>query len=287
MKKFVVVLSVLAGLMTACSVNPGVDNLDGSANVLASANNMIDLVKSDVTNLGSTGIPYTTYCNLTGKIKVKNVAYNKVVWVHVYSVGAPMGYTRAADGWYDVPATYSGPAESGYEYWSFTVPTTLYKGGQGSFPLFKYVLAYTVNGQTWWDNNGGLNYKDAVPVFKMVGLKSAGYWTASHPSLYTMNHILEGKVLVKNVSYNKEVSIRYVGSDGLWHDAPATYYAPDYYYGNYEIWSFNIVTPVYKVPPTDFYRFAIRYKVNGVEYWDNNGGSDYRASSFSKGFTNI
>lgn len=287
MKRFVIALSVIAALFTACSVNPGAEELDGNAAPLASVNNMIDLVKSDITNLGSTGIPYTTYVNLTGKIKVKNVAYNKKVWVHVYSVGAPVGYTRNADGWYDVQATYSGPAEAGYEYWTFTVPTTLYKGGQGSYPLFKYVLAYTVNGQTYWDNNGGLNYKDAVPVFKMVGLKSAGYWQASHPSMYTMNHILEGKILVKNVSYNKQVSVVYVGSDGQWKTAAAKYSAPDYYYGNYEVWTFNIQTPVYKYPPTDFYRFAICYKVNGVEYWDNNNGSDYRASSFNKGFTNL
>ncbi len=274
-------MSIVVLMAASCSLNEGLDieGQDKAAQSLAVNTSMVKLISAAQTNGGATGIPYTVYAGLTGKIKVKNVAYNKKVFVHMRTVGTPVGQT-VVNGWFDAQATYAGPAEAGYEYWTFTVMTKLYKGGQGSYPLFEYVIGYTVNGATYWDNNGGLNYKDSVPTFEMVGLSSADYYTTSNPTPYMMNHVLTGEVLVKNTAMNKTVTIHYVGSDAQWHDAAATYIAPSYVYGNYERWGFTITTPVYKYPPQNFYRFAIKYVVSGATYWDNNGGADYYGMTF-------
>ena len=83
-----------------------------------------------------------------------------------------------------------------------------------------------------------------------------------------------GYVKVKNVAYQKQVTVRYsLDYEVTWKDVEATYFATleD---GN-EIWYFEteaIHSTYHSYPPIEF---AIRYRVNGQEYWDNNANENY------------
>jgi len=81
---------------------------------------------------------------------------------------------------------------------------------------------------------------------------------------------LFGYIEVANLGSNKQVSLVYQMDNGEWRELPATYHAPTH--DNLEAWFFR--TPNYtpstlrSIP----IRFALKYTVNGVTYWDNNGG---------------
>ena len=219
-------------------------------------------------------LPYTMTTTLVGDVLVAALTPDKQVAVHVRTVGQPLDRSAQGGAWFDVPARYVGPVGGGYEHWRFEVPTALYKGGQGSFPLFRYAVRCTSAGTDHWDNHGGDDYRDGY-LATPVQLLASTYTTTAHPSLYTMNHVLSGQILVDNLAPTKDVTVHYVGADGLWHDAPATYAAPSTTFGNFEVWTFEVVVPVFKAPPADFFRFAVRYRVAGAEHWDNHGGADY------------
>ncbi|MDR0914502.1 MAG: CBM21 domain-containing protein [Oscillospiraceae bacterium] len=90
-------------------------------------------------------------------------------------------------------------------------------------------------------------------------------------------YYLRGYVEVENLALNKTVTIHYSNDDITWYEVDATYTAPTY--GNKEAWYFETAPydPGYR--GTGNYYFAIEYVVNGVTYWDNNGGNDYYANS--------
>lgn len=71
-------------------------------------------------------------------------------------------------------------------------------------------------------------------------------------------------VHVKNIAYSKIVQLHYKGIDGFWHDSDLVHGG---YYGNFNV--FGGGNAVYTN------EFVIRYLVDGVEYWDNNGGQNY------------
>lgn len=275
---------VLFALLVSCAVNPGLNRIESEqeksipllseeVSKNAAAAGPIKLLESSVTVTGYPA-PYTMTTTLNGTIAVENIAYEKEVTVHIRMVGSYLGPETAENGWYDIPAGYSFTGTDGKEVWSFSVPSALYKGGQGSNPIFEYALRYVVNGNEYWDNNSGKNYHNQH-LGREIELKSSTYSTSSHPSLYTVNHTLSGSILVENLDYNKEVIIRYIGNSGQWKDVPAVYSYRSYYYGNYEVWTFNITEEVFKYPPQGFFTFAIQYKVNGKEYWDNNNEQNY------------
>lgn len=78
------------------------------------------------------------------KIKVKNISYRKKVTMHFKS--------NKEDEWKDVDAKYlEGPGKDGYEIWEVD---SGYTGNS-----IEYALKYEVEGQIYWDNNFGKNYK--------------------------------------------------------------------------------------------------------------------------------
>lgn len=81
--------------------------------------------------------------NVQGTIWVKNLGFDKAVEV-VYTT----------DGWQTVKTTaaryLTGPGNNDTETWSFTIPDPQVD--------VEYAISYTVDGQTYWDNNFGANY---------------------------------------------------------------------------------------------------------------------------------
>ncbi|HEX3017561.1 MAG TPA: hypothetical protein VHP31_06885 [Caproicibacter sp.] len=82
-----------------------------------------------------------------------------------------------------------------------------------------------------------------------------------------------GYVAIKNLAYEKNVTIHYTNNGSDWHDAAASYVKADPNDPDYEIWQFSFLMP--GSPLT----FAVEYQVNGQTYWDNNDGNNYYVSS--------
>lgn len=113
----------------------------------------------------------------------------------------------------------------------------------------------------------------------MVHLLRAEYTTTDHPSPYTLTHNLYGEIEVKSSGQDKNVTVHYSLGGDEWYTRNAEFDRMSETSG-YEIWTFRLSEPVYKVPPQNFFRFALQYQVNGEEYWDNNNGQDYFGTSF-------
>jgi len=81
-------------------------------------------------------------------------------------------------------------------------------------------------------------------------------------------------MLVENVAYAKGVDVKWAGEDGVWHTLHARFYSN--VDGEKEYWvaqkSFTLLAS--KSLPGNI-RLALRYRVNGKEYWDNNHGHNY------------
>lgn len=82
---------------------------------------------------------------------------------------------------------------------------------------------------------------------------------------------VSGYIAVKNLAYNKIVSVNYKKGDGTWSKVNASYLKYNTSDG-YEVWKFE-------TPQADCFsgytEIAIEYKVNGQTYWDNNSGKNY------------
>ncbi len=208
----------------------------------------------------------TTACNrLVGVVEVKNLAYEKQV---------TLVYTTDGVQWSETAAGYSAPAANGYESWTFTqdVPT----GAEARF-----ALRYTAAGQTSWDNNGGGDYRvggSTAPEF-ILGSAAVKLDTA-HLGPSRSGFFVTGYVVLKNLAYAKDVAT--VSSADNWattQEYAAFYREPQPNAGNsLERWLITI--PVYTNGSTTVptVRFAIRYTVDGVTYWDNNFGWNYSLS---------
>lgn len=79
------------------------------------------------------------------KVAVKNLAYNKDIKVR-YTQDNWATYTEQS-------LSYSSTNTDGSEYW-----TTALRLDSNKSSSFHYAVSYTVNGQTYWDNNFGNNY---------------------------------------------------------------------------------------------------------------------------------
>ncbi|GKX29357.1 glycogen-binding regulatory subunit of S/T protein phosphatase I [Vallitalea longa] len=96
---------------------------------------------------------------------------------------------------------------------------------------------------------------------------------------YINGYSSAGYIYIKNLDYDKKVTVHFKYNDTDWKDVPASYYKtlPN----GYEIWKFE--TPYtnkvkYQYCGDNYCKFAIKYEVNGNTYWDNNNGRDYYLS---------
>jgi len=210
----------------------------------------------------------TAYGRFYGYIEVENLAYEKQVVVH---------YTDRRSGlWRDIHAVFTQSMEDNKEAWYFESEEVSYPPRLSAD--FQFAIKYLVNGEEYWDNNGGMNYSistgprpfypsDLVLGKSMIALRKAnGYnsWTGN---------TLEGIIVLRNLAYDKVVKIVYT-NDG-WncvHEGYASYSRP--LSGDRESWYFSIpLGGGYGTVMT--VDFAICYEVNGVQIWDNNFYRNY------------
>mgnify|MGYP001171482110 CR=1 FL=1 len=211
--------------------------------------------------------------------EVANLAYDKKVYVH----------HKMADGtWEDFELSYVSSIGNNTELWSYNYEFAGYSNPymDKSFGD-EFVLKYVVNGQTYWDNNSGANYRMgnndgmlfANDLFVSTDLK--GTYCYLYPGQTSSSFYVV--VDVKNLAYDKQVNIVYT-TDG-WKTTQTT---PLQYTSTYAISSGGYVTSpnvfgverwikTISLPTTvNNIEFAVSYKVNGQEYWDNNFGKNHK-----------
>ncbi len=197
------------------------------------------------------------------KVLVKNESPDKQVAVHM----------KDAHGqWVDVPLSYAGPAYEGFELWTGEV-------GKVGTPLdpIEFAVKVTMNGQTYWDNRGGANYRlrstQGTRLFGPLVLNAFG-GLRSDGSLYV-------NIDVQNTGYQKRVQVVYTTDDwATVRTGDASFMS---YYGaggggtvpspnayDVERWLLEV-----NGIPGNRVQYAISYTVNGQTYWDNNFGHNY------------
>ena len=87
-------------------------------------------------------------------------------------------------------------------------------------------------------------------------------------------------MLVENIAFDKLVEAHWSGEDRVWHTLRAEYHSSDG--ANREVWraqaSFNLSDDASL--PGDI-EFALRYRVLGEDYWDNNESRNYFSNADS------
>ena len=153
----------------------------------------------------------------------------------------------------------------------------------------QFAIEYIVNGQTYWDNNGGNNYfiNNSDGMFLQDGLNVSldTYTTYLQNYSYSPSPTSFFSVVVdvRNIGYSKNVTMVYTTDNWKTTKTAALSFAQYYAIGDgvslvnpnrfgIERWTnyMNVDSTVKTI------QLAISYKVNGVEYWDNNYGKNYQ-----------
>ncbi|NWV85941.1 PPR3D phosphatase, partial [Dasyornis broadbenti] len=99
-------------------------------------------------------------------------------------------------------------------------------------------------------------------------------WVRAEPAA------LRGAVRVLNIAYEKVVSVRYtLNGWASCTEAAATYQPPGPADGITDRFAFLLPLGAAAATPETTLEFAVRYRVAGAEYWDNNEGKNYRLRS--------
>jgi len=87
-------------------------------------------------------------------------------------------------------------------------------------------------------------------------------------------------MLVENLGYDKDCDVLWSGEDGEWHTLQATYHSnPDH---DKEYWRAHIAvkSTADRTLPGNI-KFALRYRTQGTEHWDNKHGLNYSSQADS------
>lgn len=213
------------------------------------------------------------------KVEVKNLAYDKKVIIS----------HKMADGsWKDFPLNYISSTSNNTEIWGsdVTITNSNYVGETPSL-LFadEFVARYEVNGTKYWDNNGGQNYKvgalEGTFLRPDLNISVDTYYSAIYNS-YSNTNTFSVQVDVRNINPTKLVSVVYTTDNWNTVKTAPLNFTPTLTVGarqwltspnrfGMERWIANIDIP----NTVDAVKFAVVYKVNGVEYWDNNYEQNY------------
>ena len=159
--------------------------------------------------------------------------------------------------------------------------------GYGTYDVFssvgpymnEFVISYTVDGRTYWDNNGFRNY--AVPNFYNAVGGHVMHRRARLAVFASFQGNVSGVIYVENLSYNKRVGIRLLpAGESTWLDVEASYVGlaneeSNVSLGPVEQWEYG--SPIFN---THTFMLAAYYEnlETGEWYWDNNFGRNYAIS---------
>jgi hypothetical protein len=255
--KNVLIMSLVLVFAFSCSMGSSFMHEEqalSDSTVVSAGSLPVKLVKAGNWTMSKYG---TTWVNRNYTVMVENLAYDKeiVIW------------GEDKDGtWKAFPMQYTGSAGGSQEYWELHTN----EGPQ------TFVVRATMNGQTWWDNNGGNNYTlsaQGVTLYNDVKILA--------DTAYASSTYMSVSVNLQNLDYNKSVYVIYT-TDG-WATTnvkPLTYFSYQTYgYGSapspnsagVEHWrtSFSLD---YGTSPVEY---CFSYDVSGTTYWDTNNGANY------------
>ena len=216
---------------------------------------------------------------------VDNLAYEKSVQLY---------YQDETNAWVTADMAFEGTASPGRELWKYSVQRTITGPYTTNAPLdLNFVLKYTVNGQTHWDNNNGANYVlnagtgEYTP--KVIVLNHA-YANAPYTYSYNgMSQAVKGyfsaNFILQNLGYSKDVEVHY--SFDNWatsHVGKAKFNSgmmEGYSYISYpnangvEVWSFYTNGEEAQNANATQVQFAVKYSVAGATYWNSNQGANF------------
>lgn len=220
----------------------------------------VKLLDSDVSVIYKPG-----YVGFSGNIDVTNLGTVKNVTVH---------YTTDNTNWYDTSASYVGPTDGTHEKWNFSIFTndsTTDHSELKNLSFVKFAIKYEVNNQTYWDNNGGVNYYNEVNSTVPLDSAILGLPNVLNAKSTLSNGEFSGNIYVKNLSSTKTVKVVYTTDNwATVQEGFATYNGSLNNFNSVERWSYS-----FNVPGAADVKYAISYTVGGQTYWDNNYGHNY------------
>lgn len=208
--------------------------------------------------LGCSGICVGEY-SFWVDIAVRNDAFHKQVGV----LWTNNGWATMQTAW----AHHEEPLGDGWERWGVDVVIGQFTARPREI---EFAVFATMNGVTSWDPyNNYYVYQSVSPTAPVRRLTSEVHDEAG------VGGVLTGTVRVFDLAFEKQVTVRYT-TDG-WatsHDVDASWLQA-------EDWGFRVEGLGQGDALPEFVEYAVRYRVGGAEhgdgeYWDNNGGQNYR-----------
>jgi len=146
---------------------------------------------------------------------------------------------------------------------------------------FEFCLKFIEpNGTVHWDNNNWSNYIlpyiDSSIMLGNIQLVSADIVSYDMPGWMNCTHIIvSGKLIVRDLAYEKNVGIRYCIDGKTWKNASAHWVSNKS--NGIQNWEFSLGEYPSGYPYPEF-RFALYYEDLPTHnwYWDNNFENDYR-----------
>jgi len=185
---------------------------------------------------------------------VQNIAFEKQVAIH--------GRTTGSSTFADRGAVFQESLSDGRELWKLTT------GDE----MVEFVAKYGVSGTTFFDSNGGANYKQPQVFDEFDALLGHVPQVVHGTSGFSdLTHIGVTAAL-KNLAFAKQVGIVFTTNNWAASGVAFGGFSHMLKSGN-EVWT--VSAPVGAAKRVDF---AIFYRVNGQEFWDNNFWRNYTLS---------
>lgn len=186
------------------------------------------------------------------QIVVQNLAFEKQVAVRGTRPGTEL--------WIDHPCAFQESLPDGRELWSV----------QTGDELVAFAANFMVRGDTFWDNNGGGDYHQPQVFDEFDALLGRVPAAVVGRFEFVSTTHLEIFAAVKNLAFEKQVGIAV--TTNAWATSSLVFGEFDHSLksGN-EVW--RIEAEVGSARPVEF---ALFYRVDGQEFWDNNFSRNYR-----------
>jgi len=188
-------------------------------------------------------------------LRVRNDAFDKEV-----------GILWTDSGWASIKtsmAHYEGPLEDGWEQWGVDVTVGTMASYQSPHEIELAAFA-RMAGAAYWDPGNNYYIYNKVDANQPVRRLSSEVHMEAGKGV-----VMTGRVRVLDLAFDKKVVVRY-STDGwtTWNEVEG-YWIKD------DDWGFTAENVAAEPLPAEVL-YAVRYEVLGQEYWDNNGGSDFR-----------
>lgn len=194
---------------------------------------------------------------LQGAVEVADLAWDKDVEVW---------YQAGFSAWQVADAHFVADGKPGRELWNFSIAT-----GYLSDPEVRIAVRYASAGHVWWDNDYGRDHVVVPEIGRVpwspVALMQAdvGFGCAG------MCGQFQAEVRIEELAWDKEVDLFYAVDGGGWQVTPLHWSQDDAHDLDHERWEVALQVPTSRSEV----RFAVRYRADGQEWWDNRGGLDH------------